>query len=619
MSQLTQAKIKSHLQDAASSKFSKDKYGNLLGFYSTSKSKQGRPTYQGKVREFNDAASNIAHELLRKYGSLNELQNEIKTQERFTESLIEDMIKQYGPAIWNDNESQFVTATVNKGDGESDYPRHLIYSNESDRIWIRTFAYCFTLKSAWHKMRSTGFQPRDDTTIPSEFSHTAPRGSRVRGSTINVRNPDAAPVEPTRTLPTTPTSSNTSENGYLQEYQVPVAQMLPTENVEGISLSSTMPPSNTAGPSVAASNDFNATEDHCRPIEMSHSRSLRKAVSSREEMDECLPLRKRKRSLYGGAADASFQSLQLSEFTGRSVRPRKGLTYNISRSTSPDVTLEDPDNSADQRPRSIFRNRTTVHDAIETASVRYQSRCDTDANDDSDNDAVVATSVTISHIHTTNANMHIPGGGIGEFDSVMGSPQPSPTIEEQDSDDEPTLIVKLKVKSQKEIRQRKLYRKYLASKLLSAFEMSSEQLKVLEDVVKLIKGIRDLDAPLLQSGRGGRNVPYQLVLDQWLRLVNIYLRFRNNPNFNYDPSTWAVHRRSLESAERIRKDQIINTARAEMMEWSFEHDKYDTNEWSRCATAILLEMADWGFELNAEDVEEIRGRFVKFNKSLLEG
>lgn len=447
------------------------------------------------------------------------------------------------------------------------------------------------------------------------------------------RDPDTMAVEPTRTVPTTPTSPNPKENGCLDdacEYQVPVASMLPKDNTEGIFSSSTMPQSNTVRPSIAASSIFNATEDHCRPTEMSHMRSPRTEWSSieqpsmktsrrKEEMGECLPVRKRRRSANGEAADGSLQSLQLSEFTGRSVRPRKGLTYDVSRSTSPSVSPEGADNSADQGARDMSFNWPTGYNANETVPVQYQSRVDTDTNDDPDDGAIAVTSVATPKIHTANTDEHMSGNGIGEVDSVMDSPKPPPAVEEEEEDDEPALIVELKIQSQKEIRQRKLYRVRLAAKLPSAFEMSSEQPKALEDVVKLIRCIRDLEAPLSQSRSGGSHVPYQLVLDQWLRLVDIYLRFRNDPDFNNDPSTWAMHRNYLELTECIRKDQIINAARADIMEWSLEHDNYNTNEWSRCATSLLLDMADWGFDLNAKYVEEIRGRFVNFNKSLVEG
>lgn len=112
------------------------KYANLLGFrkLSKSKSKHGRPTYSGKVKEFYITAKGIAHELSKKYDSLSALQTEIKTQESFTESLIDDMISEYGPHIWNDGKFGFVTITDDKSDPVTEYPRHLIYSNESDRI-----------------------------------------------------------------------------------------------------------------------------------------------------------------------------------------------------------------------------------------------------------------------------------------------------------------------------------------------------------------------------------------------------------------------------------------------------------------------------------------------------
>lgn len=656
MSPLTQAEIKSYLLLSTTRKARMFTYTNLLGLskLSQSKSRSGPPAYTGRVREFHEAIRAAADELSRRYDSVSELHETIKTQEYFAETVIDEIIRVYGPVIWNDGRSGFLTMIDDEKDeaGRPVYPRHLIYNNERDRVRlvvpvflkpcqiklrcscsIRTFIYCLTLERTCRNMRITGPHTSDDGNTQMELQDSAPRDLRVANSNVTALDPDTVPVGSREITTRTSVPPNETGSRRLQEacdYQVPVARMVTTMSTDGASSSSTMPQPDTVAVSLAIRNSVTDTEDHTQSSEASHSGSLCMPTPSldqapstnsgqRGETRQSRLRRKRRRSLQGGGeADTNPSLLQLSEPTSRSVRAKRtDYSHGVSCLTSTRVASEATDMPEDEGLTNTTSNQTTRNQTNDTACATYRSGISTDTNCESDNDAIAVTTALAQYRRTADPDVHISEGSNGEVDSVVGSPRPSLVAEEQDEDNEPTLVVKPKIGSPEQIDLRRRYRRRLAAKIPSALEMWNQQPKLVEEMVALLKSIRELDAPLFQNGSGGIHAPYQLVLDQWLKLVDIYLRFRKDAEFNDDLSTWNTYCDSLESRERLRKDEIENVASLDVYNWSFEHHTYKTDEWSRRATSTLLDMACWRRALKKEDIEEIRRRFLEFTGGLV--
>lgn len=136
MAPLTQAEIKSQLLKSTVRAATIYKYTELLGVrkLQDTRSRHGIQSFDGKPGEFYNASKEVAEVISKRYRSCADLLEKIKTNNNYKEQEVEDLIAKYGPVIWNDEDLGFVTETDDQGEVYQSQPRHLIYSNESDRV-----------------------------------------------------------------------------------------------------------------------------------------------------------------------------------------------------------------------------------------------------------------------------------------------------------------------------------------------------------------------------------------------------------------------------------------------------------------------------------------------------
>jgi hypothetical protein len=140
MAPLTQVEIKSHLLCSTTRKARMQAYTDLLGFRKLSqfRSRSGPQAFTGnRVQEFYKETKTVAKELAESYRSWKDIHGEIQAQDSFAQDRIEDLINEYGPVIWTDGRTRsFVTVTDSSDDEDNEhaYRRHLIFSNDEDRV-----------------------------------------------------------------------------------------------------------------------------------------------------------------------------------------------------------------------------------------------------------------------------------------------------------------------------------------------------------------------------------------------------------------------------------------------------------------------------------------------------
>jgi hypothetical protein len=446
-------------------------------------------------------------------------------------------------------------------------------------------------------------------------------------------------------------SSSTSGRGHLPDagrYQVPEARMVPDNYKEGIFSSSNVLQSNAPVIDPMTGNTISNTRENRHPDEMSSARPTKMPNISLEQglnTYEWDVSRKRKRYLQEETSSKNLRSLQSAGPSRGTVGlKQKDPSDTIPYRTPPSVFSETNNILRGQAQDGTSPDGTTGSDAHGAASA-YHSHNDANANRDSRIDAIVAWNVRTHLAQTTALAERTLGKRDDEVDSVQGRCTPSPMMEEQgqeqvqvaeqaqqqeeqqqqqqqqqEQEQQPeheTLIVKFKIttRNKKILAARRLNRERLALKLYN-LEMPSQQQNVLEETVKLIADIRHQKAAPFNSSRP---TPYQLILTQWLDLVNTYLTFRRATNFNGDPSSFYTHLHSLAPAdpERREKTKHHQALSVSLGEWRFAHDDPDIAKLSRDVTCELTGMAAWSTPLKTVDFEDIKQRVVEINQAIL--
>ena len=491
---------------------------------------------------------------------------------------------------------------------------------------IRTFVYCLILQRTCRNMRNKRILREEEDAIAMEAPYTSTRSSRIEQSCVLPPDPDLVSAFPSNDASYGTAASGTGEasrSRATEQYQVPVARMVPTAN----SFSPTVAPQLNAavlglgsGDSVAdAEGGFQLNEASPQMQSVASDPSLAEVSDIPPGHEEAINPRhgaqKRKISVHEEATSTEFLPSRSGGTTKRALRLRR-TTFSAgpSRLPSPRASSEEMEMILDQTTSDI-------------TDPRYDVVSDSERDD---NDVIAVTNGRLQEVPITPATGPTSEDRDYEIDSVQGSPRQSPAAEAQPSppqdaegegeveeEETPSLIVKLKLINPYEIAQRRLRRHRLALQLPQAFAMPTQHPEALENTVKLITEIRALDCKRFNQVFGERYATRQLILDQWLDFIDIYLRFRREADFHDDLSIWDAHLDSLEPKKRFAKAGCLSEACVSLMEWRLENPTFSMLECSRDVTWVLVQMAEWKRTLKTADVEEIKMRVVEFHRSLL--
>jgi hypothetical protein len=466
------------------------------------------------------------------------------------------------------------------------------------------------------------------------------QASRLRDDQTFVLPPDpdviaataASNVISNLTLP--PGSEHTSsETSYL--YRIPVVQM-----VSSCDHTNSMRPQSTAaqlnvedtGTPGPTNSTLTLVEHQCEEDELDERSTYRPdafldasvdmVATHGESADRRVSPRKRKRSARGDPSNSNFRKLQTVGRTRGAVRlKRKGSLGGISR---PSITVS-PSADADGLDREEFKDNRNGRGTCSTANGRLSTVAAFHGLPMAWDEPVSNTSIDPSAARNFDENM--PGSTQNaasedrDIDSVQGSRRTSPVVEEPrpsiQDEENPTLIVKLKLNhaARHAAARRRLDRKRLALKLPLAFEPNHAKSGLLKETIKLVASLRGTDKLRLEDSFGDYQAPYQMIIDQWLEFVTIYLQFREKADFHDDRNAWDTYMNSFGS--RFAKHNTWGEASVRLEEWRLAHPKTVMYEWSRDVTCVLIEMAEWGGSLKTGDVEELKKRVLEFNHSVL--
>lgn len=473
-------------------------------------------------------------------------------------------------------------------------------------------------------MRNKPLLSEEQGAIAMEAPYTSTRSSRIEQLCVLPPDPDLVSVFPSNDASYGTAASGTSEASRLQateQYQAPVARMVHTAN----SFSPTVAPQlNAAVSGLEPVDSIADAEGGSQPNDSSPQTQSLISDPSLAEISGISPgreeatnshhgVQKRKRSVREQATSTEFRPSRSGGTTKRALRLRR-TAFSAGPSHLPS-------------PRAFSEEMEMVLD--QTASDSADHRCDvvSDSGRD-DNDVIAVANVRHQEAPVTSETGPTSEDRDFEIDSVQGSPRQSPAAEaqpsppqeverEEEEEQNPSLIVVLKLINPQDIARRRLRRHRLALKLPQAFDMPTQHPEALENTVKLITEIRALDCTLFNQLFGAREAMRQLILDQWLSLIDIYLCFRREADFHDDLSMWDTHLDSLEPKQRFAKAGCLNQACVSLMEWRLENPTFSVLEWSRDMTWVLVQMAEWKRTLKTADIEEMKMRIVEFHRNLL--
>ncbi|EUC26866.1 hypothetical protein COCCADRAFT_10361 [Bipolaris zeicola 26-R-13] len=620
MAPLTQAEIKSQLLKSTVRAATICKYTELLGVrkLQDTRPRHGIQSFDGKPGEFYNASKEVAEVISKRYRSCADLLEKIKTNNNYKEQEVEDLIAKYGPVIWNDEDLGFVTETDDQGEVYQSQPRHLIYSNESDRVEIRTYTYCLVLQFTFSKMRG---RPAHGVPVQTGLPQAA-------SPSPELGQPNAAPLGPNTTFITSSVSRGGKRSRDANHHNVPVARMVPDTYTGGSSSYPARLQSTAVESALTMRNRVTHADQDGQAGETVGSDDPRIPTppldqvsspnSDQEKQTGGHTFRnKRPRFEQGETALTNFRLKQLPESTRRTNELKRrdysdGQSHWV-RSSRPLVTTA---NAGDQEHTETAPERAT-NDNLSEMTGASASHGSIGTTQECDNDVIAVTNAQEKRSRLTSSATPAPETRYDEAISVQNSSRPSSAAENRESAEPTSLIVKLSLKDLPQVIQRSAYRRRLASQLAHALNLQNQHTQVLEDTVTLIADIRSLDTTLYRSPFGNRNSPYQLLLDQWLSLVAIYLTFRRATDFHDTQEAWNAHISSLPPAERWKREEPYHDAGVSFKEWRSQNLSSVVPTWSRDITCALLETAEWRRPLKTDDIQEMNRRVREFNSGLM--
>ncbi|EUC43253.1 hypothetical protein COCMIDRAFT_101348 [Bipolaris oryzae ATCC 44560] len=234
MAPLTQAEIKTILLKSTTTNARQYEYIYLLGLRKLSNrdSRRGLQGFEGVAGDFYNASKDVANVISGRYRSRADLHEKIKTQNNFEEQEVEDLIDKYGPQVWNNGDLGFVTKTDDQGEKDQSYPRHLIYSDESDRVKIRTYTYSLVLQCMFYRLKG---RPTNDVAMQAGLPRATSHIPEIVRSSTTPPDPGIATINTISSA-----SSGDKRSRDADHYRVAVAQMVPNTYTGGGSSTSVM-------------------------------------------------------------------------------------------------------------------------------------------------------------------------------------------------------------------------------------------------------------------------------------------------------------------------------------------------------------------------------------------
>jgi hypothetical protein len=341
-----------------------------------------------------------------------------------------------------------------------------------------------------------------------------------------------------------------------------------------------------------------------------------------ESADCRMSPRKRKRSARGETSDTNFRTLQSAGGTRGAVRlMRKSSSDGISRpSAAAALPSEDVDGLDEEELGSSRTGRVACSSASDRQSTIANIHGLRMTWDESVGDTAIGASAGPKLGPSRTQAIQDEANVDDDINSVQGSGPSSSAVEAPESlveiEENPSLIVRLKL-NHAAATQRKLNRRRLALKLPIAFDLDHPKPGLLEETIKLIAKLRETDKVRLEDSFGDGQAPYQMIIDQWLEFVSIYLQFCDKTDFHEDRPAWDEYLISLEPRVRFAKDGYWGEANLHLEEWRTENPVV-MSEWSRDVTCVLIEMAEWRRTLKTADVEELKRCVLGFNRNVLD-
>ena len=459
-------------------------------------------------------------------------------------------------------------------------------------------------------------RPAHNIAVPAGLPHASSHSPEIGQSNATSPGLDTTSVTSFRSAAINTMSSVSSGGKRPRDanyYHAAVAQMVPNTYTGGASSSSVMPQSTAAESAFTMRNSVTDADEDGRSGETACSDDpriptppLEQVPSPNSDQEEEIGGRtihnKRPRYEPGGIALTNFRLGQLHGSARRTTRlMRRDYSSPWVGSDRPPVTTIDAGEPGHTEPAP---DSATNDNSSGMASV-YTSHDSIDTAQECDNDVIVVTSVQEEQNRLTPSTTPAPETRNEEESSVQNSPRPSPAAEDRDSAEPTSLIVTLPLKDQTQVKLRDRYRACLALALLCALDLQTQHTQILEDTITLITEIRSPDTT------------YNLLLDQWLSLVAIYLSFRRATDFHDTQAAWNAHLFSLSAVERLARDEPHRRASVSFQEWRLKNPSLTVPVWSRDITCALLEMVQWPRPLWADDVQEINRRVLEFNFGLM--